>query len=156
MALSGKPLKENGFESMFSLTDTLEGHKDEKQRLPTAGNKLIFSNQIMTWYIRQSYIISILGLPTMWFFLCSVSLAIFNLFFSELLIHKKRLLFTLNTILNWLKTEAYWTIFKFQAHKDNYNTIIFFLGLRGKNEGPCCQLLHLSVIHFTTVKTSIK
>lgn len=46
--LSGKQLRESSFESMFSLTDTLEGHKDEKQRLPTAGNKHIFSNKIMT------------------------------------------------------------------------------------------------------------
>lgn len=28
--LSGKQLKENGFELMFSWTDTLKGHKDEK------------------------------------------------------------------------------------------------------------------------------
>jgi len=32
---------------MFFLTDTLEAHKAEKQRLPIAGKKQIFSNKIM-------------------------------------------------------------------------------------------------------------
>lgn len=106
--LSGKQQKENGFESTFFLTDTLEAHKAEKQRLPIAGRKHIFSNKIMTWYIRQSYIIRILGLLTRRFFPCYVSLAIFNLTSFQNYFFIKIMFFILNSMLNWLKPEAYW------------------------------------------------
>lgn len=54
--LSGKQQKENGFESNFFLTDTLEARKAEKQRLPIAGKKHILSNLIHhkdTWPSHQ-------------------------------------------------------------------------------------------------------
>lgn len=35
--------KENGFESIFFLIDTLEAHKAEKQKLPMVGTKNILN-----------------------------------------------------------------------------------------------------------------